>query len=114
MFISLNQRETMSNRYDPANPNSGHGHVYPRPDRVVFRCGGPVICKSCGVDALCKIEANPLAGLHWQLLKNWLDERISEASNLGYQDSELRQNLTEVKQAMADIEAGKHKGSISY
>ena len=32
------------------NPNSGHGHVYPRPDRVLMRCGGPGICSECSRD----------------------------------------------------------------
>lgn len=31
--------------------NTGHGHVYPRPDGVIVRCGGPRVCKECGVDA---------------------------------------------------------------
>lgn len=29
------------------NPNSGHGHVRPRPDGLVARCGGPEICSEC-------------------------------------------------------------------
>lgn len=32
------------------NPNTGHGHVLPRPDRVVFRCGGPRMCPKCAAD----------------------------------------------------------------
>lgn len=31
--------------------NVGHGHVYPRPDGMRFRCGGPVICAECARDA---------------------------------------------------------------
>lgn len=31
--------------------NTGHGHVYPRPDGVKARCGGPVICAECARDA---------------------------------------------------------------
>lgn len=27
--------------------NSGHGHVFPRPDGTRFRCGGPATCHSC-------------------------------------------------------------------
>lgn len=32
-------------------PNTGHGHVFPRPDGVKARCGGPVICQECARDA---------------------------------------------------------------
>lgn len=31
-------------------PNTGHGHVYPRPDGYLARCGGPKICKECAFD----------------------------------------------------------------
>ena len=30
--------------------NSGHGHVYLRPDGVKVRCGGPTICPECAKD----------------------------------------------------------------
>lgn len=30
-----------------ANPNTGHGHVRPRPDGVRARCGGPAMCRVC-------------------------------------------------------------------
>jgi hypothetical protein len=30
--------------------NTGHGHVWPRPDGVRARCGGPAICKDCAFD----------------------------------------------------------------
>lgn len=33
------------------NQNTGHGHVYPRPDGITARCGGPGICTDCSVDA---------------------------------------------------------------
>jgi hypothetical protein len=29
------------------NPNTGHGHVRPRPDGVRARCGGPGLCNEC-------------------------------------------------------------------
>ncbi len=29
---------------------SGHGWVYPRPDGVKARCGGPAICTACAED----------------------------------------------------------------
>jgi len=31
--------------------NSGHGHVFPRPDGVKARCGGPGLCPECSRDA---------------------------------------------------------------
>lgn len=27
--------------------NRGHGHVTPRPDGVLARCGGPALCSVC-------------------------------------------------------------------
>jgi hypothetical protein len=30
--------------------NTGHGHVWERPDGVKARCGGPRICKECARD----------------------------------------------------------------
>jgi len=32
-------------------PNSGHGHVRPRPDGVRTRCGGVGICNECSKEA---------------------------------------------------------------
>lgn len=34
--------------------NVGHGHVFPRPDGVRARCGGPPICTECAIDAASK------------------------------------------------------------
>lgn len=31
--------------------NTGHGHVWPRPDGMKARCGGPAICTQCALDA---------------------------------------------------------------
>lgn len=41
---------TFDNGPRNANPNSGHGHVFPRPDGVMARCGGPGICIECVLD----------------------------------------------------------------
>ena len=30
--------------------NTGHGHVWPRPDGVKARCGGPKMCPECARD----------------------------------------------------------------
>lgn len=40
----------------------GHGHVKPRPDGVVARCGGPLICAECALELAHKNaeEKNPL------------------------------------------------------
>lgn len=40
----------------PAVPESarnvGHGHVFPRPDKRLARCGGPGMCRECSQDAV--------------------------------------------------------------
>lgn len=36
--------------------NEGHGHVYPRPDGVVAKCGGPGLCEICSADLLQKLS----------------------------------------------------------
>lgn len=42
--------------YDSGHPNSGHGHVYQRPDGARMRCGGPGICSYCGADQARKLR----------------------------------------------------------
>lgn len=37
--------------YEEGNPNSGHGHVFKRPDGMLARCGGPAVCQVCAGDA---------------------------------------------------------------
>ena len=32
--------------------NTGHGHVYPRPDGYLARCGGPHMCAECARDCV--------------------------------------------------------------
>jgi hypothetical protein len=38
------------------NGNTGHGHVFPRPDGLRARCGGPGICPDCARDLVRKQE----------------------------------------------------------
>lgn len=52
---ALEQREAVT-VYGPGS-NTGHGHVWKRPDGVTARCGGPVLCLSCRADA--KFYATP-------------------------------------------------------
>jgi hypothetical protein len=35
------------------NDNTGHGHVWARPDGIKARCGGPAICPECAKDLAC-------------------------------------------------------------
>jgi hypothetical protein len=32
------------------NDNTGHGHVWARPDGMKVRCGGPPLCSECSAD----------------------------------------------------------------
>lgn len=41
----------MNTKSDAAQENTGHGHVYPRPDGIRARCGGPGICAECSREA---------------------------------------------------------------
>lgn len=41
------------------HPNSGHGHVYPRPDGAKARCGGPALCSKCARDAAALARSTP-------------------------------------------------------
>jgi len=38
--------------------NIGHGHVFPRDDGVVARCGGPAICRGCALDYYQKMNGD--------------------------------------------------------
>jgi len=40
----------MTHQTDTSEKNVGHGHVYPRPDGMKARCGGPAICSECAAD----------------------------------------------------------------
>lgn len=40
------------------NGNTGHGHVFLRPDGVRMRCGGPTICHECALDQARKVKGS--------------------------------------------------------
>ena len=46
----------------------GHGHVYPEPNGLKARCGGPKLCSLCANDQALKIEVarwEATAELRW-------------------------------------------------
>jgi hypothetical protein len=52
-----------ANVHSTEGQNIGHGHVFPRPDGVRARCGGPALCPACARDLARKnIEAGSSGG----------------------------------------------------
>ena len=43
-------------RLPSEDKNTGHGHVFPRPDGVKARCGGPALCSECAFDYFRKYQ----------------------------------------------------------
>ena len=37
--------------------NKGHGHVIPRTDGILSRCGGPAMCSVCKTELIKKLES---------------------------------------------------------
>lgn len=74
---------TELSEYHPGNPNSGHGHVHPRPDKVVARCGGPKLCEQCARELaeVQQTQANTLAGPSIAVPESW-DGNDAEAVGL--------------------------------
>ncbi|HMM95298.1 hypothetical protein [Phycicoccus sp.] len=56
--------------------NSGHGHIFPRPDKVVARCGGPALCGDCRADHEAKARAEVLT------LSAGADPMVTEAARV--------------------------------
>lgn len=52
--LSLDEFTKMAGTISSPRPNKGHGHVFPRADGVLARCGGPGLCKECRADKLKK------------------------------------------------------------
>ena len=51
-------------RHPRYGTNTGHGHVWARPDGVRARCGGPQICSECAHDLAIMIALPTAAGLN--------------------------------------------------
>ena len=99
--------------------NWGHGHVYPRPDGMTARCGGPKICERCSLDLANKFEdeseegrlivavafppksGKPLSGFVYErraLNQKFIrEEGPSDWYSSGEEDGQPAQHLTEEK-----------------
>lgn len=81
--------------------NLGHGHVFPRADGVVARCGGPAICTDCARDKArkdvddAKERADLYSGKHPDF-----DERMKEAHKLRLH---REPNWIEVKRDLSSV-----------
>lgn len=88
---------------DPVPSNVGHGHVFPRPDGVKARCGGPALCHVCAADLARKniaaeVKADPVPSKE-EVLASF--ERIAqdiatqlavEVNRLGKENERLRED----------------------
>lgn len=54
--------------------NTGHGHIWPRPDGVKARCGGPGLCRDCALDEMDRIAQRGAPP--------WLQGQIEKARKL--------------------------------
>ena len=45
---------------EAAGTNTGHGHVWARPDGVKARCGGPALCADCAMDDVMSRVGRPI------------------------------------------------------
>lgn len=77
--------------------NEGHGHVYPRPDGIKARCGGPAFCKGCAIDATRKAFGRPNSvgdeilpqSIPESWIKHYVDQLLEIAGTLP-EDSKMR------------------------
>lgn len=72
------------------NSNTGHGHVFPRPDGMRARCGGPGICKACALDAQRKVTGEPKTVPASMTLDEW----FAEAKRIGLTADTLAAQLS--------------------
>ena len=56
------------------NPNVGHGHVFPRPDGMKTRCGGPALCSECAKDLAFKEAETVNTASELERLKTGIEE----------------------------------------
>jgi hypothetical protein len=83
------------------NENTGHGHVYPRPDGMKARCGGPALCSTCAADAARKAVWDRVKRYKW-VEYNPGHEVHPQGEWVRYEDCEvLRGNLTLAEDGLA-------------
>jgi len=91
-----------------AERNSGHGHVYPRPDGVRMRCGGPALCPDCARDLAQKEAAEAPAPLTYEIADDLIQAldgladqiampMVMFAAKVGAQRDEARAELAEAR-----------------
>jgi len=56
----------------------GHGHVYPNPDGIVARCGGPGFCEECKAD-LAQSLLPKVEGVHYYRKGVFLERKVTFA-----------------------------------
>ena len=66
------------------NTNTGHGHVFKRPDGVYARCGGPGLCHECSADAAKKrVQDADAAELEQMAAASPLPDQAAVATSTG-------------------------------
>lgn len=78
--LSLEELEAMHeahSRLSARSSNTGHGHVFARPDGSRARCGGPAMCSDCQHDLATKQAAFPELRQMWVLVDELLAWRRS-------------------------------------
>lgn len=60
--------------------NTGHGHVFKRPDGMRARCGGPGLCAACSSDKVLRDRALPGYEETLEIILELLAKRASEQS----------------------------------
>lgn len=74
--------------YSPGS-NTGHGHIWERPDGIRARCGGPRLCKECARDYAQKMRALAVA-IRYEDIMKILEEKIV-GDGQGYPDQGERE-----------------------
>lgn len=89
------------------NENVGHGHVFPRPDGVRARCGGPGFCKECSRDKV-RLDA-----INNECCDN-PSQCWEECGDLGKSDEHAMAVEEIVAVRKSDLELIQHKITVLY